>query len=93
MGPSLKADRPPYEFYRNGRRAQAMRGDRALQGRPRSHARKSTMVACEVHPSVAHAPGIYKPNPDVVEEAAEAYEHANEGGQPLHEWGSLASAN
>ena len=73
------------EFYRSGRREQSMKGDRELKGRKRTHTRKSSMVACEVHPSVADVCGLYKSEPYIVEEAADAYQRANERGQPLDE--------
>ena len=73
------------EFYRSGRREQSMKGDRQLKGRSRTHARKASMVASEVHPSVAEVRNLYKPEPHLIEEAAEAYEHRNERGQPLDE--------
>jgi hypothetical protein len=41
------------------------------------------MVACEVHLSAAEVRDLYKPKPHIIEEAAEAYEHQNERGQPL----------
>ena len=62
-----------------------MKGGRELKGRKRTHARKSSMVACDVHPSVADLRDLYKPEPHIVEEAADAYEHANERGEPLDE--------
>ena len=60
-----------------------MNGDRALKSRKRTHSCKASMVACEVHPSAAEVRDLYKPKPHIIEEAAEAYEHRNERGQPL----------
>jgi hypothetical protein len=57
--------------------------ERPRKAREVTPLRKANMIAYVVHPSVAHVRDIYKPNPEVVEEAVEASEHANEGGQPL----------
>ena len=70
------------EFYRSGRREMSMTGERLLKSRPRAHGRITTMTAYAVHPSVAHVPDLYKPDPVVVQQAVDEYEEADADGEP-----------
>ena len=40
------------------------------------------MTAYAVHPSVAHVPDLYKPDPVVVQQAVDEYEEADADGEP-----------
>ena len=40
------------------------------------------MTAFAVHPSVAHVPNLYVPDPVVIQEAVDAYEEADADGEP-----------
>ena len=73
------------EFYRSGRREMSMTGERLLKSRPRAHGRITTMTAYAVHPSVAHVPDRYKPDPVVVLQAVDEYEDAAADGEPEEE--------
>jgi hypothetical protein len=73
------------EFYRSGRRAMSMFGQRELTSRPRTHSRIATLAPLAVHVSVAHVPDMYKPSPEELDQSLEAFEADDADGEPMGE--------